>query len=894
MPQPPQLTQAEILALFSELARRPARRDRRLPLIWLSSQEHDTRVHDALLEQLGISSKSLPHAQVQTTSENTPRDVRQLLDSLCKKLATSSGRELRFRYHNLAKWLIRQKLQESGVDDRDGEIVQLLRQRLRQQRSRGQSNDQASGKMDLSLQGLLIWLISWAPEILFRATISGKIPGFGRRYWWFVHQQYLKSQQPVNFLSFAALLIDQAQEPGDSDQVDKLLVHTFLEDLRRAYHRRLWRIKGWRRTGYPVVLISNAIKDTAGYRLLQLVNDVRNETRQSDPLLVVCSSDEVPQDPTQATGLSVVEPDLSARQKKDPVYGNGVYQNWVKALPGSPHARVNTAWYLPISVTKPDSTDQTSGKRIDLRKTPRLARRGHAVALFIGVLLVLALVGWWQYGGGPGCSHIPFLGQVNVRSIEGQCIGYSDGSDFLGIHFRFNDKPGQARLRDVQDAIFRQNREARDIWEDNRTRPYVTIVYLGILTGRPTNPTEEAYSAEREELEGLAVAQREGIDESGTYSEPLLNIVIANAGHEMKHAETAVEMIKDLTEEDPRVVAVVGLVESRKATAKALEELNKIGLPTIATTLSADNLSNYSRLYLQLSASNSKQAEMIAQYAKQVLRVSEAQVYWTTGSEPDLENDLYVKTLVDGLDSKLKNFKINIAVKQKYDRQLDNVCGYQGVVIFAGRWSEFKEFLTKLEDCGPNRPLHVVADDSVSRYVANPALRANTPRISVTYVSKSTLATCKHLRGAQGRDEYRAGQFFKLIQKAGLLQPPRCGQENEEVGERVPLAYDSARLVLDAVKELGQDLRRDTSQEWNPRSIVPIAVYVKIFDRVHQRPYDGVSGTIDFENNSGEPVERRISLLRVEDISEINFRPKEVFHCGRARPGDDPACQVVP
>lgn len=887
MPQSPEL----IHALFSELARRPARTDRRLPLIWLSSQEHDTRVLDVLLKQLGISSRDLPYAQVQATPEDPPHDVRQLLDDLCRKLATSSGSDLRFRHHDVAEWLMRQELSKSGAEDRVREIVQRLRQRY--QRPRGQGDDPASGKIDLSLQGLLIWLIiSLAPGVLFRATISGRIPGFGRRYWWFVHQQYLKQRQSVDFPRFAVRLIEWAREPTHRDHVDKLLVHALLEDLRRAYRRRPWRIKSWRRTVYPVVLIDNVTKGSAGHRLLQLINDVRNETRQSDPLLVVCSSDEVPQDPTQPTGLNVVEPGLSARHNGDRAYDNKVYQEWVKALPGSPHARVNTAWYLPISVTNVDGSDPTP---IDPPAPPWLARRGVAVALVFFTLAGLAGVGWWQYGGGLGCPHIPFLGQVNVRSIEGQCIGYSDGSDFLGIHFRFNDKPGQVRLRDVQDTISRQNRKARDTWEGNRTRPYVTIVYLGTFTGRPTN--EEAYSAEREELEGLAVAQREGIDESGTYSEPLLNIVIANAGHEMEHAETAVEMIEGLFAEDPRVVAVVGLVESRKTTARALEELNKIGLPAIATTLSADTLKGYSRLYLQLSASNSKQAEMIAKYAKQVLRVSEAQVYWTTGGEPDLENDLYVKTLVDYLDSELNNFKINIAVKKKYDRPLDHVCGYQGVVIFAGRWSEFKEFLTELEKCGHNRPPHVVADDSVSRYVANPALRANTPRISVTYVSKSTLATCKHLRGAQDRNEYRAGQFFKLIQKAELLQPPRCGQENEEneeVGERVPLAYDSARLVLNAVKELGQDLRRDSSQEWNPRSIVPIAVYVKIFEQVHQRPYSGVSGIIDFENNSGEPVERRISLLRVEDISGINFRPKEVFHCGRARPGDDPACQVVP
>jgi hypothetical protein len=71
-------------------------------------------------------------------------------------------------------------------------------------------------------------------------------------------------------------------------------VHAFLQDLRRAHARRPGRLEGWRRTAYPVALIDNATEGSAGYRLMQLVNDVRNETGQSDPLLVVCTSSQVP------------------------------------------------------------------------------------------------------------------------------------------------------------------------------------------------------------------------------------------------------------------------------------------------------------------------------------------------------------------------------------------------------------------------------------------------------------------------------------------------------------------------------------------------------------------------------------------------------------------------
>jgi hypothetical protein len=118
----------------------------------------------------------------------------------------------------------------------------------------------------------------------------------------------------------------------------------------------------------------------------------------------------------------------------------------------------------------------------------------------------------------------------------------------------------------------------RDRWlKSDRVRPYITVVYFGELTGRPAAENEEAYAAEREELEGLAVAQYDGIREPVSSSEvPLLNIAIANGGFQMEYASEAVDMIAGLAAEDHKVVGVIGLDESRSSTARALRKLNEI------------------------------------------------------------------------------------------------------------------------------------------------------------------------------------------------------------------------------------------------------------------------------------------------------------------------------
>jgi hypothetical protein len=905
MPSQAQLTQARILTLISHLVQRPARTDHRLPLIWLSSREQGRQVLEALVARLRIPRRYLvPHARVEATPARPAPDIRALLHTLCVELTAPrfGGERIRFRRYELAEFIMGLNLSQLGTEDRSREIITLLRERFRR---RSQDIGREIDGIDFGPRYRLpVWLIGRLPRAFFRAAVSGK--GFGSRYRWFMRQQYLAPLQSVKFLGFAERLTEGVREREDADQVDKLLMHAFLEDLRRAYRRRPWLIEGRRRTAYPVVLIDNATENSAGHRLLQLVNEVRNETGRSDPLLIVCSSDEIPQAPTQATVHGVVEPDSGIRQDSDPVYGDSVYREWVDKLPGSRRARVDTAWDLPISVTASDGSELPF-EPISPRRPPRFARR--IVVAAIAMVPILAGIGWvdWQYGGGLDCKHWPFLGHVNVRNIGGECIGYSDSSYYL-----FNKESGQEAILDIQNTIFLQNEKARNLWKDGkRMRPYVTLVYLGMFTGRQTNPIEEAYSGEREELEGLALAQKDSIDRPATDKFPLLNIVIANGGGGMKFAAEAADMIGSLAADDPTVVAVIGFDQSRDTTAKALRKLSMIGLPAIATTLSADQMDRNSQLYLQISAPNKDQAQMIGMYSKNVLQVNHARIYWTTGGGTSIDQDLYVNTLVHDLNATLTHSGITVdnhdinnpdIMDEKFNSAQfpGDTCKYQGVVIFAGRWDDFQAFLGAF-NCSDNQPLKIIANDSVSRYVENPTLRATASnsrsgKLPVAYASRTMSITCDYPR--RGRDS-SVLKFVQLIKSTngpdnlqGQLDSRYCKNGDGVIGERISAAYDAAELTLDAVQNLNEDsfLRDGSQQEWNPRSIVPANMYLKILQKIHRTPFDGVTGTINFQDvgdDPGEPVRKRISLLKVDDVSDINVAPKEVFHCSEPRAANE-------
>ncbi|WP_233512511.1 hypothetical protein [Micromonospora deserti] len=875
----------EFVALLARLLRRPRRGDRRLPLLWLVRPDGDTGAGPDLMALLRRflaqgQRRRVPHAVLDVAAQPPGTDVSMLLRELHRQLSLEAFgvARLRFRHYPLADWLMHQSL-SFGVDAEEGRstLVRRLRDR-RGARAAGEPVPPGGDAIAVVSQ-VLLWLVRRAvPGALFRVAVSGRVPLVGRHYRWFMRQQYLAPRQSVTFLGFAERLTAGWRDGEQPDQVNKLLLHAFLEDLRQAYRRRLWRPADWRRTAYPALLLDHVAPGGVGHVLIRLLNDVRNETGRNDPLLVVVAGDGPP-------------PELPEPHPLDEA--DEAYDEWAEALPEMRRLRRAAAWLV---VLRPAAAETGPPPRGGLRpftapEPPWWSRRFLPAALCLVVLA--AGTAWAATRWGPGCHPSVGGGRVAVELVEGECIGYSDSAAQV-----FNNDPGQQRLRTIQERIFAQNRAAEEVWErSDRRRPYLTLVYLGTLTGNRTRADEESYVSEREELEGMATAQYALLKESaGADGAALLRIVVANGGRQMRHAGRAVAMLAELARDDPTVLGVVGLVDSRTSTARAMRELNRVGLPVLAPTLSADRLDANSRLYLQISAPNTDQARMVEAYARQVLKVDEAHVYWTTGEGSSLTEDLYVNTLVEGLR---KRFGTRITRLEEWrpGRRLIAECGYPGLLFYAGRWSEFDGFLRALRECGDNPPAHLVGDDSVNRYMANPGLRASAPgNIPVTYVSKAALGTCAALRAAQARRDEARASFLTWIQADDLLDPPRCRPEQpHQVGERVSLAYDAAMMMVRAVESLAARLHHaDPRQRWEPTAVNPVGVHAEVLRQNAGQGYPGVAGLIRYTPDSGEPVDKRISLMRVERVPEVATGPVEVFHCGAADRPAPPICAAVP
>ncbi|WP_250279660.1 hypothetical protein [Frankia sp. Cppng1_Ct_nod] len=843
----------ELIGVLMIRRRRPVQAS---PIVCLTREDSAASPLPDLLDRLLAPAPArAPHVLVDASVDYTDpeRPTRlPLLHELCAKLSNSSFGvgHLRFHHYLLAEWLTTQDL---GNTDPRKQLVTRLRARADDGVVVPLFDAAAGIAPDPFTRSVFTLCSALWPVARFWLWVGGRLPGLGSQTRWFTRQHYLRPHDRNDFLGFAVRL---AAHP-DPDVIDKLLVHAFLEDLRRAYRRRPWRPRAWRRTTNTVVLVDNVTDANSGARLLRLINAVRAETGMRDPLVVVASC-ETTDSPGTGVGLNAVA---------EPV--------------GAPRNRVPPSFRPP--------------------RGPVLARSGVLLSLVV-ILAVAASVAWVNpFGRNPTgeCPRSVPGGGVSTEMINGECVGYSDSASRTF---------GQdARLLRDQRAIFAQNRCAEWL-AGSDGRPFVTLVYFaGLTTPADGGDWSEAQS---EELEGILLQQVNHNGQprlngtcapSSMTTEPRLRVIVANGGAKMKEADRVVDnQLVRLFHEDKSALAVIGLDRSIVETEKAIAKLGNIGVPVIGTTLSGDGLENYSPLYFQMVPPNRVEAHLVAAYAR-YRNVRRIRVYHPSDSQ-----DAYVSTLVTDLNTELSNVGIAFIDRPwtgDFVADQDGLTACGGgksgdrqpgdLILYSGRHEDFGKFLNFMFGQCPDRTntTPVVGVDSVSRFISFSEQSADAPipaNVTVDYVSKGSPVVLAGQGCFQGK--YTGGQDFggaivqtfcadltKLYGQLGQLSGMRWP------GERVGLDYDTVGLLLKAASSGGyQDLKV-------PFIPNPSAVAAKI----REIDYEGVTGRVSFRV-SRIAEGKKLTVLRVDNIRNSTDTPKCVYlvehderHVPKDYAGDD-------
>jgi hypothetical protein len=436
---------------------------------------------------------------------------------------------------------------------------------------------------------------------------------------------------------------------------------------------------------------------------------------------------------------------------------------------------------------------------------------------------------------GPANGQTRIIAWKAPQDVE--CVGYSDSGFVFTNHAPGGEAPLQAlqdeRLWFDQQQVFQLNQRADQAHENGQTE-FSLVYFAGITAG----PDENYDSGQAEELEGLMVAQELALQESG----PVFKVIIANGGSKMQDAVPVARMIIALAARDPGLLGVVGLDRSIQQVKQTIGLFNASGIPVVATTLSADGIGgtypHYDRYYFQLSSSNSVEANLILHYVQEVVPQyfkQSRQKYNSAGQIqakkiliflPSADQgDLFTSTLVGDLKREAPLFKglPTLPTPQVTQQLGSQLCGAATVVIYAGRHDrpptgssqldDFSKFLRIIEDdCHTGQKPFIIADDGVSRFIADPAAR-DQPGLgepAISYVTNGiqlldTGSKCLHTATAAAAQA--PGELFSsfcttyaAIAKKLFNLPKVQGQGLDFLwtGERVGLAFDAADLFLDA------------------------------------------------------------------------------------------------
>lgn len=284
---------------------------------------------------------------------------------------------------------------------------------------------------------------------------------------------------------------------------------------------------------------------------------------------------------------------------------------------------------------------------------------------------------------------------LGISRSGGECVGVTEGrykfsSSFIG------DDVGAAttrRLDRVQDLI----REQNDIHGDS-----VKVAFLSPLDSPLSGPRAV------DELEGAAAAQR-WINEDGRGS-PKITLLVAHMGVTEKQWEPVVRKLIDMKDDEVPLVAVVGLGLSLDETGHAAEQLAGVGIPMVATSLTATELNHGNQIkgFHQVSHTNEQQVEAMFQY----LRASGTDLSNAIVVQSGDESDTYTRSYGDAILRRLEADGRNIPVRVFGDADNDpgklanqfrsiseTLCRNQDAVIFyAGRSRFVANFLQRLTE----------------------------------------------------------------------------------------------------------------------------------------------------------------------------------------------------
>ncbi|TDD59222.1 hypothetical protein E1263_15705 [Kribbella antibiotica] len=806
-----------------------------------------------------------PDKELQPVSTAEVGELVKLLDQATAGLKDNHAGGYDFPRYDLVRWLMSLK---------QGNLRQAM---YRRAVGGSASADSLWGRVQQQLPSWLQVLTLWLLPTYFWLRHSGRVPKLSGQYRWLRNQSYL-ARGDDNLFELALRLTEDKRNQQDPERLAGLLVNAFLEDLRSGFRRVEWIHK--HRATHPIVLVGPISRINGGYLLVRMVAEVRNDTLRFDPLVLVTIGRKVPPRAIETREVKV-DRDIAAWRTR---HMEQSLRRWIGA------------WLLvfPIAGKAVPAVPRAVGRRataaipqkMEAEKRPEFARlrgplwrRRTGGWLIIGAVLAVLAATYAGFGvlddrrhcGGDGFRWLFFEAvDTSVAKVDGDCVGVTDGTNAL-LYPSLSFGP-------VGDKILEQNWQTVELSKRQPERPVITLVFMTSANDRLLSAG--GLTAEREQLAGLAVAQKVQLEKPAQRYEPIVRVLIANAGPQFRHADRVAQQLGALAAKDPSIVAVVGLDESRESTQSMIRKLAAVGLPTVAATLTADQMVDVSRMYVQISPQNRREAAVAAAYVNDRLK--------KTGKDPfgrALARKLTVYKSDDPADTYSQNLAKDLVQEFQavgipgeavsYSSQGtglnaaqagQDACDHRGeIVFFAGRGQvDFQAFVGGLQDRCRTQPPYLIGGDDVTKYVADRATSRLNQSIPFQYLALSLAPDLLENATSESADFY--GRLEEMFQY-------ETDDRGRSLDGHAALSYDAAYAVVLATSFLRRDsIAVNGGTVWSALQSITDADGAK-------RGFQGVTGRIDF----GGSVSRRVPVNK--PVAIVTFQrgkpvPKATIVCG--------------
>ncbi|SER29480.1 ABC transporter substrate-binding protein [Actinokineospora terrae] len=501
------------------------------------------------------------------------------------------------------------------------------------------------------------------------------------------------------------------------------------------------------------------------------------------------------------------------------------------------------AWVLRLALAR----RRIQRSAAEIRPDSTLSRRGR-VLLAVGVV-ALPLVAVTTaapvvlcFGGGIDLG-------VTVRGwfTKPECVGLTDGDhSFSGA---LTDVSDQTRLRydEVMTQIGDQN--------DNVTGPRVRIGFMASLTSPLAGPRIV------HELAGLAQAQRAL---NAQDDNPQVELVLANTGAGAAHWEPVVEDLIALSQDDPPLVAVVGLGLSQEETRLAARRLGEAGIPMVSDVVTAAKLDPTGEIpnFHRVPWANRVQFEASIGLLR-AKGIDTAGAFVVRNDDP---GDTYSRTSAESVRELLGSGEdwtfgaadtdpeqLNRVLGSQFRRITDALCpvlrtnpAKPALVFYAGRARHLSSLMEKLagRECGQGRVLVVSASDAAIFRMGR-----TDPVAATAWGYDKVLASIAGGKVSLYFTSLAEPDSLADREKFAELRAAFAGRESELDTGWAVMSWDALHVAT----AWARDARDETSDDPGVYLRQMRVSAEKRFTRA--TPYQGASGDFSFDPTTGDRVD---------------------------------------